>query len=139
MYDIGLTHIALPVTSPGESIAFYAKYARMQVIHRRPGVVWLTDKTRPFVIVLIEKPEVDHALSFGHLGVGCESREEVDRLCDLVRAEGRLINEPEDAGPPIGYWAFIRDPDGHMLEVSFGQEVGLTVAQATSPAPPADG
>jgi hypothetical protein len=29
--------------------------------------------------------------------------------------------------------AFIRDPDGHTLEVSFGQEVGLTIQQATEP------
>jgi len=27
--------------------------------------------------------------------------------------------------------ASIRDPDGHTLEVSFGQEVGLTIQQAT--------
>jgi hypothetical protein len=45
--------------------------------------------------------------------------------------EGRLLNGPRDAGPPIGYVAFIRDPDGHTLEVSFGQEVGLTIQQAT--------
>ena len=32
------------------------------------------------------------------------------------------------AGPPVGYWAFLRDPDGHTLEVSFGQQVGLTVS-----------
>jgi catechol 2,3-dioxygenase-like lactoylglutathione lyase family enzyme len=130
MYDRGLTHIALPVKRLDTSIAFYAKYARMQVVHRRTGVVWLSDKTRPFVIVLAERPEVEHALSFGHLGVGCASREEVDRLCDLARGEGRLIKGPVDAGPPIGYWAFIRDPDDHTLEVSFGQEVGLTVEQA---------
>jgi hypothetical protein len=30
-------------------------------------------------------------------------------------------------GPPVGYWAFLRDPDGHTLEISFGQEVGVTV------------
>jgi lactoylglutathione lyase len=33
-----------------------------------------------------------------------------------------------DFGPPVGYWAFIADPDGNTLELSFGQEVGLTVA-----------
>jgi hypothetical protein len=55
----------------------------------------------------------------------------VDRLCALAREEGRLLNGPRDAGPPIGYVAFIRDPDGHTLEVSFGQEVGLTIQQAT--------
>ena len=26
----------------------------------------------------------------------------------------------------LNYWAFLRDPDGHTLELSHGQEVGLT-------------
>ena len=92
----------------------------------------MSDKTRPFVIVLSERSQVDHPLlPPAHLGVACESREEVDRLCALARGEGRLLNDPRDAGPPIGYVASIRDPDGHTLEVSFGQEVGLTIQQAT--------
>jgi catechol 2,3-dioxygenase-like lactoylglutathione lyase family enzyme len=110
----------------------------MQVVHRRADpttgaeVVWLSDLTRPFVIVLIEVPAVEDRLAgLAHLGVGCESREEVDRLCDEARAEGRLKMGPEDYGYPVGYWAFISDPDGHTLEVSYGQEVGLTVKQAT--------
>jgi len=48
----------------------------------------------------------------------------------LARGEGRLLNGPRDAGPPIGYVASICGPDGHTLEVSFGQEVGLTIQQA---------
>ncbi len=131
MHDVGLTHVALPVTDLDTSIGFYATYARMQVVHRRPGVVWLSDKTRPFVLVLAQTPEVvDPLRPFAHLGVGCESREEIDRLCDVARSEDRLIGGPADSGPPVGYWAFIRDPDGHTLEVSFGQEVGLTVESA---------
>ena len=138
MVDLGLTHVALPVSNLNESIAFYTKYARMQVVHHRTvpttgfDVAWLSDKTRPFVIVLSERSQVDRPLlPPAHLGVACESREEVDRLCEWARGEGRLINGPRDAGPPIGYLASIRDPDGHTLEVSFGQEVGLTVQQAT--------
>ena len=128
MKDVGLTHVALPVTDLDAAIDFYAKYARMQTVHRRPGVVWISDRTRPFVIVLMETPEVDHPLlPFAHLGVACDSREEIDRLCALARSEERLIDGPMDYGDPVGYWAFLRDPDGHTLEISFGQEVGLAV------------
>ena len=124
MYDIGLTHVALPATNLDASIAFYAKYARLQVVYHRPGTIWLSDRTRPFVIVLLERPNVDHLLlPVAHLGVGCQDREEVDRLCDMARSGGRLIVAPVELGPPIGYRGFIRDPDGHTLEVSFGQEV----------------
>jgi catechol 2,3-dioxygenase-like lactoylglutathione lyase family enzyme len=129
--DVGLTHVALPVRSLEAGIAFYERYAAMQVVHRRPDVVWLSDRTRPFVIVLIETPEVEHPLlPLAHLGVGCRSRDEVDRLCDRAREEGCLVNEPLDYGPPVGYWAFLRDPDGHTLEISYGQEVALTVDES---------
>ena len=127
MSDVGLTHVALPVRDLDASIAFYADYARMQVVHRREGVVWLSDKTRPFVIVLVESDHVAPLQPFAHLGVGCTSRDEVDALCELARSEGCLVSGPEDAGAPVGYWAFLRDPDGHTLELSFGQEIGLTV------------
>lgn len=147
MVDVGFTHVALLVGDLDASIAFYRTYAGMEVVHeRREGgsrVAWVSDRTRPFVIVLIALPRlVPTALlrmanallrklvPFEHLGVGCPSRAEVDRLAGLARADGRLLMGPRDYGPPVGYWAFIADPDGHTLEVSHGQEVGLTVAQA---------
>ena len=115
MVDRGLTHVALPVSNLNDSIAFYTTYARMQVVHRRTvpatgfEVAWLSDQTRPFVVVLSERSQVDHPLvPPAHLGVACASREEVERLCALARGEGRLINGPRDAGPPIGYVAAIQ-------------------------------
>jgi catechol 2,3-dioxygenase-like lactoylglutathione lyase family enzyme len=138
MSDLGLTHVALPATDLEASVAFYEKYARMRVVHRRKDsesegeVVWISDRTRPFVVVLIRVETVEHPLMpWAHLGVGCESREEVERLCAEARAEGRLLTEPTDSGYPVGYWALLSDPDGHTLELSFGQEVGLTVKRAT--------
>jgi catechol 2,3-dioxygenase-like lactoylglutathione lyase family enzyme len=147
--DVGFTHVALLVGDLDASIAFYAKYARMEVVHQRSDgnsrVAWVSDRTRPFVIVLIEVPplvprpllRVANGLlrllvPFEHFGVGCASREEVDRLCAAAKADGRLSRGPTDAGPPVGYWAFLTDPDGHTLELSHGQEVGLTVEQARS-------
>lgn len=136
MVDVGLTHIALPVRDLDASIAFYAKYAQMQVVHRRidptthSSVAWLSDRTRPFVIVLLQQPTVEHPLlPFGHLGVGCATREAVDQLCAQARHEGCLLRGPEDAGYPVGYWAFIADPNGHTLELACGQEVALKVEQ----------
>lgn len=128
------------------SIAFYGTYADMHVVHARSGadgsgrVAWISDGTRPFVIVLIESPApfpgsglIPRALSslmphFSHLGVACESREAVDAACERAEREGVLEHAPRDFGPPVGYFGLIRDPDGHSLEVSFGQEVGLAAA-----------
>jgi catechol 2,3-dioxygenase-like lactoylglutathione lyase family enzyme len=129
--DVGLTHVALPARDLDASAGFYARYAAMRVVHRRDGVLWLSDRTRPFVIVLVQVAEVKHPLvPFAHLGVACATREEVDRLCAEARAEGCLAAGPLDAGPPVGYWAFLNDPDGHTLELSHGQEVGLAVETA---------
>lgn len=135
MTDVGLTHVALPVSNVERSIDFYQTYANMQVVHQRIDsetgipVVWLSDKTRPFVIVLIQSDSVHPVLSaMAHLGVGCSSREALDVLCAQAKQEGLLLKAPQDSGYPIGYWAFLSDPDGHTLELSYGQEVGLTVA-----------
>ncbi len=137
MADLGLTHVALPVTNVDHSVAFYAKYAGMKVVHRRTDptagntVVWLSDGTRPFVIVLIETPEVRNPLvPIAHLGVGCASRAEVERLVEEAKRDGRPTIGPIDAPYPVGYFALISDPDQHTLEVSHGQEVGLAVARA---------
>jgi len=136
MEDVGFTHVALPVSNLERSLCFYEKYARMSVVHRRRSeesgkeTAWISDSTRPFVIVLMESPRVEHPLlPFAHLGVAYASKEEVDVICEDARAEGVLIGGPEDDGPPVGYWAFLRDPDGHTLEISFGQEVGTAVSK----------
>lgn len=129
MVDIGLTHIALPVRSLAASIAFYARFANMQVVHSRLGVAWISDGTRPFAIVLLESTAetIPLLLPYAHLGVGVASRAEVDRLCQLARDAQCLVREPEDSGPPVGYWALLRDPDGHTLELAYGQAVGHTI------------
>jgi catechol 2,3-dioxygenase-like lactoylglutathione lyase family enzyme len=60
MSDIGLTHVAFSISNLEKSVAFYAKYARMTVVHQRVHadvrVAWMTDYTRPFVIVLAQVP-----------------------------------------------------------------------------------
>jgi len=139
MHDLGLTHIALPVRELQRSLDFYATYAAMEVVHRRVRdaqghhVAWISDRTRPFVVVLIETgAAVAPLLPPAHLGVACRSRAEVDRMCDLAREEGRLSREPEEAGPPVGYWATITDPDGHTLELTYGQQVGLAVDEESA-------
>jgi len=136
MSDLGLTHVAFAVADLERSVRFYQRYAAMQIVHRRGDatseVAWLSDLTRPFVIVLAQLPGAkDTPLGpFGHLGVACASRAEVDRLAALAAEDGVLRSGPTDSGPPVGYWAMIADPDGNTLEVAWGQEVAFTVAQA---------
>ena len=134
--DVGLTHIALTAKDLDSSIKFYAEYANFTIVHQRmnsatePSVVWLSDRTRPFALVLVASDSPSPILGpFAHLGVGCSAKDEVDRLCERATKAGILAAEPVDSDYPVGYWAFIRDPDGHTLELSYGQEIGLAVAE----------
>ena len=136
--DLGLSHIALAVSDLDRSIEFYARFADMEVVHRRVGhdgvqVAWLSDLTRPFVIVLLQHGGAADQVRLGgwaHLGVGCASRDEVDHRLVTATAEGYDVLGPCDDGPPVGYWGLIVDPDGHNLELAYGQEVGLRVEDA---------
>jgi catechol 2,3-dioxygenase-like lactoylglutathione lyase family enzyme len=138
--DVGLTHIAFAVRDVEASIAFYEHYLAMRVVHERPAedglgrIVWMSDLTRPFVVVLVPSASPDPPLGpFGHLGVGLASRGDVDRLAADAAADGRLRMGPSDAGPPVGYWVFLDDPDGNTIELTHGQEVGLAVFGAAKP------
>jgi catechol 2,3-dioxygenase-like lactoylglutathione lyase family enzyme len=133
--DQGLCHIALTVTDVDRSIAFYRDYAGLELVHQRGErgrrVVWLSDLHRPFALVLVESGSDEVRLGgIAHLGIGCADRAEVDRRCDRARRAGWLLREPEDAGKTVGYWALLRDPDGHNVELACGQDVGGEVRRA---------
>lgn len=133
--DTGWTHIALPARDLDASIAFYAAYASFTVVHERVSttrVVWLGDGLRPFVLVLVAATSaVEHPLGpFAHLGIAVESRARVDAIAARARADGILRSGPHDDGPPVGYWCFVTDPDGHTIEFAYGQHVGSAVARA---------
>ena len=137
--DSGFTHVAFMVRDLDRSIDFYTRYTAMQVIHRRSPnlpsarhVAWLSDRTRLFALVLVQADEpTDTPLGpFGHLGVACATKAEIDGKTAMARREGVLRKEPEQLGEPVGYYVFLRDPDGNTLELSYGQRVGLEVLRS---------
>jgi len=69
--------------------------------------------------VLIETCEVRSPLvPIAHLGVGCASREDVDRLVAEAKAEGRPTWGPIDAPYPVGYYALVSDPELRLALVA---------------------
>jgi len=82
------------------------------------------------VVVLAETID-EHSLGlFVHFGVACETKDEVDQLSDVTRQDGFFRSGPFGAvGEPTGYFVNLNDSDGHTLELSFGQDIGLTVAK----------
>ena len=127
-----ITHVAIHARDLERSIAFYRRYAGLVEVHRRTDgsidVVWLGEKghERRFVIVLLAMDHADAVTPppMAHLGYAVESRAEVDRLAELGRQEGVLAQGPLDAGPIVGYFCILTDPDGNSVEFSHGQSLG---------------
>jgi len=129
-----LTHIAIRTRDVAASIAFYARYAGLKVVHERQDggvrVAWLQAPPRArsesdFAIVLLEMPHeaMPEPPAPDHLGFAVASRAEVDRVGELARGEGRLKLGPLDAGPIVGYIAMVLDPSGVTCEFSHGQSL----------------
>ncbi len=71
-----------------------------------------------FVLVMVQD-EVKSRLD--HFGFQCDSREEVDRIAEQARQLNILVESPADIGGVVGYFTMVRDPDGHLIEFTFGQ------------------
>ncbi len=128
------THVALQVRDVDRSVAFYERYCKMKVVHQRESestsgtVVWLGWGEDPpkFVIVLLEADyERNEQPPWQHIGMSVDSRDEVDAIHSRAVADGLTgLWAPEDAGAIVGYYCAVPDPDGNMVEFSFGQRIG---------------
>ena len=126
-----LTHVAGRSTDIAKSIDFYRRYADLHVVHDRMDggmrVVWLSeDEEDPtFVLVLIgaEHGARSDASLAEHLGFDVASRDAVDDIAVRGKAEGILVQGPVYAGPIVGYFCMLRDPDGTIVEFSHGQPI----------------
>ncbi len=126
-----LTHVALGVRDLDRTIAFYRRHVALHVVHERVDggmrVVWLAERPTDvdFVIVLMPVPAGPRPGpgTLKHLGFAVGSRAEVDAAARAARAEGILRIEPTDAGPIVGYFCIVEDPDGNQVEFSYGQPI----------------
>ena len=127
-----LTHLALHVRDLDACIAFYQDFCGMQVVHERTEagrrVVWLAEPGRAeeFIFVLVPggAGRNQAATDYSHFGFALASRAAVDALADKARVAGYLVWEPREEPYPVGYYCGVRDPDGNMVEFSYGQPLG---------------
>ncbi len=127
-----LTHLAMHVRDLDACIAFYQNFCAMQVVHERSDgerrVVWLAESGREQEFIFVMVPggagRDQAATDYSHLGFALESRAAVDAIADQARAAGYLVWEPREEPYPVGYYCGIRDPDGNMVEFSYGQPLG---------------
>ena len=122
------THITFTVSDLDCSVEFYRKWCGLSVVRDRRAeggsTVWLSpsdarpDELPTFIMVLMRGTVTDR---LDHLGFQCAARAEVDNLAQAAQAQGILAEGPHDSGGVVGYWAIIRDPDGHLVEFTHGQ------------------
>ena len=124
-----LTHVAIRSEDISQSIDFYRRYAGLELVHDRTDdgfrVVWMaaTAIAPSFVFVILGMPHepARDPCPTDHYGLAVESKEEVDRIAELAREEGRLKFGPAHGGPIVGYFVMVRDPSGNTCEFSHGQ------------------
>lgn len=125
-----LTHVAIQVRDIDATIDFYRRFVGLHVVHERNDdgvrVAWLSERERDpeFVIVVIGVPSDRPPPALGeHLGYEVESRAAVDEIARRGADAGVLVQGPVYAGPIVGYFCMLRDPDGNVVEFSHGQPI----------------
>ncbi len=121
------THITINVSDINRSVDFYTSLCGLSIVRdRRPEGrhnVWLGTPGKsgedPVFVLVIVQDEVKARLD--HFGFQCDSRAEVDRIAELARQQDILVEPLTDIGGVVGYFTMIRDPDGHLVEFTFGQ------------------
>ena len=121
------THITINCSDIDRSVRFYTSFCGLTIVRDRRiegrHNVWLGPATKPgedpmFVLVIVQS-EVTARLD--HFGFQCDSRAEVNRIAELARQQNILVDPPTDIGGVVGYFTTVRDPDGHVVEFTYGQ------------------
>jgi lactoylglutathione lyase len=135
------THIALPSIDLDRSIEWYSEFTPLVVLTRREDSegqsAWLSHDRQidnPFILVLVmfwkDKGRAQPQLApFAHIGIEVPRREDVLAIAEKARARGCLTWEPVDMPPPIGFICAVNDPDGNVIEISYGQGVYAKVQE----------
>ena len=126
-----LTHLALPCHDLDATIAWYEKYTPLRKTHHRQdalgAVAWLSPAESGIVLVFIQKNEDSDPISvlapLAHLGISLDSTDHVDQIGARGERDGCLAWEPRQEPTPVGYICALSDPDGNLVEFSYGQEI----------------
>jgi catechol 2,3-dioxygenase-like lactoylglutathione lyase family enzyme len=116
---IGLDHFAVNVRSLDASTKWYSDVFGFVVLHKWNGVVMVGRGN--IKVGLFERPKAeavgdqDNKLLIGHVAILVDGDKFDDALTEM-KARGIAVEGPEDTG--IAYSFFVRDPDGHQIEVT---------------------
>lgn len=132
---MSFTHIALHVSDVRACIKFYCEFAGLEVIRERKTslneeslIAWLAEPTKhdSFIFVILPSGTYlkQHDNNFSHLGFAVKNKRAVDELADRARELNVLAWEPRQEPYPVGYYCGVYDPNGTIVEFSYGQPLG---------------
>lgn len=127
------THFALHVRNVDASVKFYSEFCGLEVLREHGGkgndrTVWMGEPNGNGHYVIVITPgggghdQQDGDLT--HYGFAVADESTIDRVADKARNAGCLAWEPVRHHYPVGYLCGLRDPDGYIVEFSFGQPLG---------------
>ena len=115
----GLSHIALAVADPDRSLAFYHSVFGVREYFRDDSTIQVLGPGRYDVIAFERRPVGSGALGgVIHFGFRLTRPEDIDAAVAAVAAAGGTVTSRGEFGPGLPY-AFVRDPDGHEIEIWF--------------------
>jgi catechol 2,3-dioxygenase-like lactoylglutathione lyase family enzyme len=126
----GIAHVQLSVSSIGRSRPFYHR-----LLHETFGMTIQYDEPEYFYCIggrtgigitpaddqFRETPFHQRRIGLHHFCFRLRSREDVDRLYDVLQdMEAKVVHPPEDGPWAPGYYSILfEDPDGLRLEANF--------------------
>ena len=127
---LSITHIALHVEDLDTCIDFYQGFCELEIVHKRDSAAWLTNEAlrNKFVIVLIKdgkKNKQKFKKDFSHIGIAVDSLEELFKKVKEGKKLGCYAFGPFEEDYPTGHIAGFLDPNGNLVELSYGQPIGL--------------
>ena len=127
------THCALHVRDLEKSVAFYREFCRLKTVEEHgegsnDHAVWMTEDGREgeyvFVLLLGGLGHQQRDTDLSHFGFAVGTKSEVDEVAERGQAAGILAWAPKEFPFPVGYRCALRDPDGYIVEFSYGQPLG---------------
>ena len=124
-----ITHVAFHVRDLKASKEFYEEFCGVKVYREggMPGkeTLWLSEPglEGQFVYVMFAGSKVEPQANgdFSHVGLAVDSKEAVDAVAKKAESRGILAFGPKEMPYPVGYVCMINDPDGRLVEFSYGQ------------------